>query len=67
MEQTTGMKKIYIDIMVDGYFWNQIPYMYLPILPIDENDAKAQVLKAYPSLANKNYTIEFSEQRIGRR
>ena len=67
MEKTTGLKKIYIDIMVDGYFWNQIPYMYLPILPIDKKDANAQVLKAFPSLTNKNYTLEFSEQRIIKR
>ena len=67
MEKTNGMKKIYIDIMVDGYFWNQIPYMYLPIMPIDDRDVNKQVLKAFPSLANKNYTLEFSKQRVMKR
>ena len=67
MEEKTGLKKIYIDIMINGFFWNQITYTYLPFLPIDNRDVNKQVLKAFPSLEGKNYTLEFSKQRAVKR
>lgn len=61
-----GYNTIYIDIMVDGRFYKQIPYVYNPLWKLDEEDARKKVLDAYPTLALKNYELRFSQQRIAR-
>lgn len=56
-------KKIYIDIMQKGRFIRQMTYTYLPIFPIDPDDVIAKVKQTFPSLANQQFTIAFSNQR----
>ncbi len=67
MEKIKGYQTTYIDIMVDGRFYKQIPYHFNPLWEIDLKDVQKEVLNAYPHLANKHFTMGFSNQRIARR
>lgn len=58
------MKKVYLDIMVDGMFYCQLPYLYLPFMEIDIREVEAYVLEKRPSLKGKNINIAFSNERI---
>lgn len=64
MKPPKGYKVIYIDIMVDGRFYRQMPYQYNPLWKIDIADVKSNVLNAYPNLRNKDFVLGFSNQRI---
>lgn len=64
MKPKNGYKVTYIDIMVDGRFYKQMPYQYNPLWEIDTSDVEKEVLKTYPHLSNKKYKLEFSNQRI---
>ena len=65
MEAKKGYKTIYIDIMVDGRFYKQMPYQYNPLWKIDARDVEKEVLKRYSNLNGKKYELGFSNQRIG--
>ena len=58
------LKKIYIDVMVNGYFYKQVTYLYSPIFGYTERQLKEYVLQEYPSLKDKNWEIAISNQRI---
>jgi hypothetical protein len=47
------MDKIYLDIMVHGRFYKQIPYEHSTLFKIDYNDIIKYVLEKCPSLTNK--------------
>ena len=53
METKKGYKTIYIDIMVDGRFYKQMPYQYNPLWEIDAMDVEKEVLKRYSPLNGK--------------
>ena len=61
------MKTIYLDILVNGYFYKQLPYRYSPIFAIDERDVKKYVLEQLPTLTRKNWTVGLSHNRISRK
>ena len=48
------MNKIYLDIMVKGRFYRQIPYEFSPLFKIDYEDMLNFVLRKCPSLKGKN-------------
>lgn len=66
MKHKNGYKVTYIDIMVDGRFYKQMPYQYNPLWEIDTSDVEKEVLKRYSHLKGKKYELGFSNQRIGR-
>lgn len=47
------MDKIYLDIMVKGRFYKQIPYEHSPLFKIDHDDIIKYVLEQCPSLVSK--------------
>lgn len=47
------MDKIYLDIMVKGRFYKQIPYEHSPLFKIDHEDMLNFVLRKCPSLKDK--------------
>ena len=47
------MDKIYLDIMVKGRFYKQIPYEFSPLFKIDQEDIIKHVLEKCPSLKDK--------------
>lgn len=47
------MKILYLDIMVKGRFYRQIPYEYSPLFKIDHEDVLNYVLRKCPSLKDK--------------
>lgn len=59
-----GYKTTYVDIMVDGIFYRQMPYEYSPIFPIDADDVAKCVKDKFPSLATKKFNLYFSDQRV---
>lgn len=67
MEKIKGYQTIYIDIMVGGRFYKQMPYQYNPLWKIDTRDVEKEVLKKYSHLNGKKYELGFSNQRIGRK
>lgn len=66
METSNSQRYIYIDIMLKGRFYRQIPYKYSPLWNIQVEDVKQEVESKYPYLKNKKYTLGFSSQRIAR-
>lgn len=60
----THFKTIYVDIMVDGYFYKQVSFTHNEAFPIFQSQLRELVLSKYPSLENKQFTIELSNQRI---
>ena len=58
-------KTIYLDIMVNGRFYQQLAYRYCPFFVIDFVDVKKFILKSLPSLKNKDWKVGFSSQRVG--
>lgn len=67
MKVTKSVKKAYIDIIVGGRFYKQIPYSYCPVFPVYPEDLAEAAVKAYPNLAKKEFMAVLSEQRIARR
>jgi hypothetical protein len=67
MKVTKSVKKAYIDIIVGGRFYKQIPYSYCSVFPVYAEDLKEAAVKAYPHLNGKEFMACLSEQRIGRR
>lgn len=59
-----GWKWIYLDIMVDDKFYQQLPMKYCPLFPIEYEDMVKFVLDRLPSLKNKNFTINFSNNKV---
>ena len=64
---TQSIKKAYIDIIVGGRFYKQIPYSYCPVFPVYAEDLEEAAIKAYPHLNGKEFIAYLSEQRIVRR
>lgn len=62
--ENSGLKVIYLDIMVGEKFLTQIPYHYCPLFPIDIKEVEKFVLEKRPTLKNKKFRIEFATQRV---
>ena len=62
--ENSGLKIIHLDIMVKDKFVTQIPYPYCPLFPIDLEELKSFVLEKRPSLKNKDFKIEFSNNKV---
>lgn len=58
------MKTIYLDIMVGGLFVAQLPYKVNPIFPATEEEVHDYVITKRPTLRNKKFTVEFSNNRV---
>ena len=59
-----GYKRIYLDIMVRGRFFRQIPYEFPLLFAVDLDEVKQYALEKIPSLQGVSFNIEFSDQRI---
>ena len=57
------MKTVYLDIMVGGLFVTQLPYKVNPLFPVDAEELRDYVISKRPTLRNKKFTIEFSNNR----
>ncbi len=55
---------MYIDVMVGGRFYCQIPYTYCPLWPIDSKEVSDFIIQKRPSLAGKELSLEFSNNRV---
>lgn len=62
--ENSGLKIIYLDIMVKDRFVTQIPYQHCTLFPIDSEELKNFVLEKRPSLKNKDFRIEFSNNKV---
>lgn len=62
--ENSGLKIIYLDIMVKDRFVTQIPYPHCTLFPIDSEELKNFVLEKRPSLKNKDFRIEFSNNKV---
>lgn len=60
METKKGYKTIYIDIMVDGRFYKQMPYQYNPLWEIDTSDVEKEVLKKYSHLSGRSMNLDLA-------
>lgn len=58
------LETIYIDVMLDDYFYKQVTFTHNRSQPILRSQLYEAVLQRYPSLKGKNYTIEISNQRV---
>ena len=58
------LKIIHLDIMVKDKFVTQIPYPYCPLFPIDLEELKSFVFEKRPSLKNKDFKIEFPNNKV---
>lgn len=63
------MKHLLLDIMVNGEFFGQVAYPETPkvkggVEPYDNKKIESFILNRYPSLKNKKYRIEFSNQKV---
>ena len=58
------MEKVFLDIMVNGKFYQQLTYNYSELFIIDADEVKAFVLKKLPTLKNKEFTIKFTNNKI---
>lgn len=57
-------KIIYLDIMVNDRFYRQIPMRYYPLFPLLPEEVAEYAIDKIPSLANKEFTINFSSNRV---
>ena len=64
ISENSGLKIIYLDIMVKDRFVTQIPYPHCTLFPIDSEELKNFVLEKRPSLKNKDFRIEFSNNKV---
>lgn len=58
------MQTIYLDIMVGGRFYKQLPYTYCPLWPVDTDEVHDFVVRNLPSLRNKTFNICFSNSKV---
>jgi len=62
----SGTKTVYLDIMKDGAFYQQIPYSYCPLWPVDILKVQKYVLVHMPSLRGHKVNIAFTDKRVRR-
>lgn len=62
--ENSGLKTIYLDIMIRDKFITQIPYPYCPLFPIDMEEAEKYILEKRPSLRGKTFNIAFSNNKV---
>lgn len=62
--ENSGLKIIYLDIMIKDRFITQIPYPYCPLFPIDSEELRSFIEDKRPSLKNKDFRIEFSNNKV---
>ena len=62
--ENSGLKIIYLDIMIKDRFITQIPYPYCPLFPIDLEELRSFIEDKRPSLKNKDFRIEFSNNKV---
>lgn len=55
---------IYLDVMVDGRFYRQLPYHYHSHSVIDFRNVKKYILSELPTLTRKNWKVGFSKDRV---
>ena len=60
----SGTKTVYLDIMKDGAFYQQIPYSYCPLWPVDVLKIQKYVLDKMPSLCGHKFTIALTNNRV---
>lgn len=58
------LETIYIDVMLDGYFYKQLLFTHDKTQHVYRSQLHEYVLQRYPSLKGKNYEIEISNQRV---
>ena len=58
------MEKVFLDIMIQDKFYNQLTYYYSELFIIDADEVKAFVLQKLPTLKNKEFTIKFTNNKI---
>lgn len=62
---TTKQKDVlYVDVMVNGYFYTQVKYPHWHLFEVNTQDVLDYVLKRYPSLKNKKFNLLFGERVI---
>jgi len=61
---TKGIRRVYIDVMIDGRFVCQLPYMYCDLFPDNEETVKDYVRQKRPSLKDKDFQVLFSNNRV---
>ena len=62
--ENSGLKSLYLDIMIKDRFITQIPYPYCPLFPIDSEELRSFIEDKRPSLKNKDFRIEFSNNKV---
>ena len=58
------MKKCYLDIMVAGRFYCQLPFLYAPIFSVTEDEIREYVVEKRPSLKNKEFNVIPTNNRL---
>ena len=58
------MKTVYLDIMLGGRFYCQLRYEYCPLFPVDGRELEDYILNKRPSLRGKDFTINFSTNKV---
>lgn len=58
------MKTIYIDVMLNDRFVCQLKYEYCPAYNLNKDELREFVIQKRPTLRNKNFTIELSENKV---
>ena len=58
------MKTCYLDVMVDGRFYCQLPFSFSPIFTVTEDEIKNYVIAKRPSLKNKAFNAIPTYNRV---
>ncbi len=65
MSNPKANRTVYLDVMVDGRFYRQLPYSCCPLWPVSEREATEYARKKIPSLEHKrNVRVELSNNRV---
>lgn len=62
--ENSGLKKIYLDIMIKGKFVCQLPFSFCPLFPIEMEEVREYVLEKRPTLKNKEFNVLFSNDKV---
>lgn len=65
MSNPKANRAVYLDVMVDGRFYRQLPYSYCPLWPATERELTEYARKKIPSLEHKrNVIAQLSNNRV---
>lgn len=59
-----GIRRVYIDIMIGGRFYRQLPYNVINKGNVAISELQAYVCRKLPTLKDKTYTFNFSSNRV---